>query len=393
MELAKRLSLINESSTLRMSKLSRELSAQGHQVINLSVGESDLDTPKHIIEAAHEAMLQGYTRYSPVAGYQDLREAIANYYNQTYHSSYSAAHVLVSTGAKHTLMNIILSVVNPGEKVLLPAPYWVSYPEMVKFAEGELVIPIADISQDYKLTPSQLEEGLAKGIKLVVFCSPGNPTGAVYTREELDVLVSVLEKYPETLIISDEIYEHLVFEGTYTSMAEYPSIANRLIVVNGVSKGFAMTGWRIGYMLAPEPIVKACEKLQGQFTSGANSIAQRATLAALTQSLEPTKKMTEIFKTRRDLFLEELKGLEGFVFNKPNGAFYLFADVSAILGKTFHGESIQNTEDLCMYLLNKAHVTMVAGDGFGLPNCVRMSYATSETNLIEAAKRLKKALS
>lgn len=392
-ELASRLNRIVESNTLRMAKLSRELQAQGKDVINLSLGEPDFQTPQHIKDAAKKAIDDGFTFYTPVVGYLDLRQAISEKFKRENGLDYPADQIVVSTGAKQSIINVLLSLLNAGDEVIIPTPFWVSYSEMVKLSEGVPVYVHSNVTQDYKPTVAQLEAAITPKTKAFIFSSPCNPTGSVFTKDELYNIAKMFEKYPNIYIISDEIYEHINFIGKHESIGQFDFIKDRVITINGMSKGFAMTGWRLGYIGAPKVIAQACEKLQGQFTSGANSIAQRAALAALKGSLEPTLEMTKAFHRRRDLVLGLMKEIEGFKLNIPGGAFYVFPDVSSYFGKSDGTTIINNCEDLCMYILHNANVSIVGGDSFGAPVCVRFSYATSDEKLVEAIKRIKEALS
>jgi aspartate aminotransferase len=375
-----------------MAKLSRELKAKGEDIIDLSLGEPDFPTPQFIIDAAKVAMDEGYTKYTPVAGFLELRQAISAKFKRDNNLDYSPEQIVVSTGAKHAIINVVLSLVNPGEEVIIPTPYWVSYSEMVRLAQGNVVFVKSTIDTDFKITAAQLEAAITPNTKLLMFSSPCNPTGSFYTKDELKAFADVLVKYPKVHIISDEIYEHINFEGKHESIAQFTEIKNQVITVNGVSKGFSMTGWRIGYIGASLDIAKACDKMQSQFTSGTNSIAQRATIAALNGSLAPTYEMVKAFKKRRDLVLGLLKEIPLIKTNTPPGAFYVFPDVSAYFGKSFNGNIIKDADDLCMYLIHEAKVSIVTGKAFGDEHCVRFSYATSENILINAIQRIKEAL-
>lgn len=391
--LSRRVISLAESQTIGMSKLSRELTAQGIDIVNLSLGEPDFVTPLHIREAAKKAIDDGFTFYPPIAGFADLRKAISEKFKRENNLDFAADQIIVSTGAKQSIANVVLSLVDPGDEVIIPMPYWVSYIEIVKLSEG-ITIPVkTNITSDFKITPEQLEAAITPKTKMFIFSSPCNPTGTVYTKSELEALALVFKKYPRIYILSDEIYEHISFMGKHESIAQFDYLRDRMIVVNGVSKGFAMTGWRIGYIGAPKEIANACEKMQGQITSGASSIAQKATEAALTMNMKPTLDMQSAFLRRRDLLLSLLKDIPGIIVNKPEGAFYLFPDVSSYFGKTFEGEKINNATDLCMYFLHHGHVSLVTGDAFGDGNCIRISYAAADERLVEAVKRIKKALS
>ncbi|MEY4876138.1 MAG: hypothetical protein RL708_1287 [Bacteroidota bacterium] len=390
--LAERINRLSESQTIQMAKLSRELKAKGEDIIDLSLGEPDFPTPQFIIDAAKVAMDEGYTKYTPVAGFLELRQAISAKFNRDNNLDYSPEQIVVSTGAKHAIINVVLSLVNPGEEVIIPTPYWVSYSEMVRLAQGNVVFVKSTIDTDFKITATQLEAAITPNTKLLMFSSPCNPTGSFYTKDELKAFADVLVKYPKVHVISDEIYEHINFEGKHESIAQFPEIKNQVITVNGVSKGFSMTGWRIGYIGASLTIAKACDKMQSQFTSGTNSIAQRATIAALNGSLAPTYEMVKAFKKRRDLVLDLLKEIPLIKTNTPPGAFYVFPDVSAYFGKSFNGDIIKDADDLCMYLIHEAKVSIVTGRAFGDEHCVRFSYATSEDILTKAMQRIKEAL-
>lgn len=391
-ELAARLNLISESNTLKMAKLSRELASTGVDVISLSLGEPDFQTPQHIKDAAKKAIDDGYTFYTPVVGYLDLREAISAKFKRDNNLDYATNQIVVSTGAKHSIMNVMLSILNPNDEVIVPTPYWVSYSEMIKLAEGKPIFVHAKVDTDYKITAEQLEKAITPKTKAFIFSSPCNPTGSFYSKDELFALAKVFEKHPNVFIISDEIYEHINFTGKHESIAQFDFIKDRVITVNGVSKSFAMTGWRIGYIGAPKDVAVACEKLQGQFTSGANSIAQRATIAALSGDMTPTHEMKKAFLRRRDLVIKLMKEIPGFITNIPEGAFYVFPEVKSYFGKSFGETTIKNAEDLCMFLLHTAHVAAVDGDSFGAPECIRFSYATSDEKLTEAFRRIKEAL-
>lgn len=391
-KVSNRLEKMAVSATLAMTAKSRELQAQGIDVVNLSIGEPDFNTPDYIKEAAKEAIDQNFSHYPPVPGYESLKKAVCEKFRRENHLDFEPANIVVSTGAKHSIMNVMLSLVNPGDEVIIPAPYWVSYIEMVRFCDGEPVVIKCNIDSDFKMTATQLEKALTPKTRAIIFSSPSNPTGSLYSRAELKAIADVLAKYPDVIVISDEIYEHINFVGEHESIAQFEDIKRRCVVVNGVSKGYAMTGWRIGFIAAPIWIAKAVTKLQGQFTSGACSIAQKAAEAALNAGDEECKKMTKIFKTRRDLVLKHLNEIPGLKLNVPQGAFYIFAEVSSFFGKEADGVKINTSDDLAMYLLEKAHVATVGGISFGAPECLRLSYATSEDRLIEAAKRLKDAL-
>ncbi|MDY0202351.1 MAG: pyridoxal phosphate-dependent aminotransferase [Bacteroidales bacterium] len=380
------------SETLAMSQKSRELQAQGFNVINLSVGEPDFTTPDFVKDAAKKAIDNNFTHYSPVPGYADLLQAISDKLKRENGLVYGTDQIVVSGGAKHTLTNVLMATVNPDDEVIVPAPYWVSYVELVKLAEGKSVVIPTSLESDFKITPKQLTEAITPRTRILMLCSPSNPTGSVYSRSELAALVEVLVKHPNILVLSDEIYEHINYEGKHESIAQFNEIFDRVIVVNGVSKGYAMTGWRIGYCAAPKWIAKACQKLQGQMTSGTCSIAQKAAVAAISSDASYPQMMCKAFKKRRDLVTERLKKIPGFKANVPQGAFYIFAEVSELLGKKFGEQVIATSADLCMYLLNHAHVATVPGSAFGAPEYIRFSYAASEEQLVEALNRIDKAV-
>ena len=375
-----------------MAQKSNELKAQGIDVINMSVGEPDFNTPDHIKEAAKKAIDDNFSFYSPVAGYPDLKKAISEKLLKENELEYSPAQIVVSGGAKQSLCNVILSIVDKGEEVIIPAPYWVSYPEMVKLAEGTPVFVYAGIDQDFKITPRQLEEAITPKTKALILCSPSNPTGSVYTQEELKALADVLEKYPQVYIIADEIYEHINYIGQHESIAQFTTIHDRVVIVNGVSKGYAMTGWRIGWIAAPQWIASACNMLQGQYTSGPSSISQRAALAAYTGDQVCVGEMKIAFERRRDLIVKLLGEIPGLNVNNPMGAFYIFPECKSYLGKSYNGKAVNTATDLAMYILEEAHVACVGGDAFGAPGCIRLSYATSDENIAKAIERIKTAL-
>lgn len=391
-QISDRIKRMAASQTLAMSQKSSELRAAGVDVINLSVGEPDFNTPDHIKAAAKKAVDDNYTRYPPVPGYMDLREAIAKKLKQENGLDFSPAQVVVSGGAKQSLSNIILSCINPGDEVIIPVPTWVSYIEMVKLADGVNVLVPAGIENDFKITPEQLEQAITPRSRMLLLCSPSNPSGSVYSRQELEGLVAVLARHPEITVLSDEIYEHINYTGSFTSMASFPEIADRTVIVNGVSKAYAMTGWRVGFMAGPLALAKAVTKLQGQTTSGISSIAQRAALAAYTGSQECVVEMREAFRRRRDLVVAMAREIPGLKVNEPQGAFYLFPEVSAYIGKRFGDKVIADDNDLCMYLLEEAHVATVSGSAFCLPGYIRLSYAASDEALAEALRRIAKAL-
>ena len=377
-----------------MSQKSSEMKAQGIDVINMSVGEPDFNTPDHIKEAAKKAVDDNYSRYSPVPGYPELRKAIVEKLKKENGLNYSAAEILVSNGAKQSVCNTVMALVNPGEEVIIPAPYWVSYPQMVKLAGGEPVIVEATFEQNFKMTAEQLEKAITPKTRMLILCSPSNPTGSVYNKEELKALADVILRHEDLFVLADEIYEHINYVGRHESIAQFPGMKERSIIVNGVSKAYAMTGWRIGYIAAPEWIVKGCNKLQGQYTSGPCSVSQKAAEFAYTQSQECVEQMRQAFERRRDLIVELAKNIPGLEVNVPEGAFYLFPKCSSFYGKhTATGAAIETSTDLAMYLLEEAHVATVGGDAFGDPDCFRMSYATSDDNIREAMRRIKEALS
>lgn len=391
-QVSARLAALAPSQTLAMSQKSNELRAQGVDVINLSVGEPDFNTPDHIKLAAKKAIDDNFSFYSPVPGYMDLRKAICAKLKNENALDFTPEQIVVSTGAKQALCNAILAIINPGDEVIVPAPYWVSYVEMVKLAEGKNVIIEAGIEQDFKITPTQLEAAITPKTRMLVLCSPSNPTGSVYSRDELHALAKVLERHPNVLVLADEIYEHINYVGAHQSMAQFPELDGRVIIINGVSKAYAMTGWRIGFLAAPLWIAKACNKLQGQYTSGASSIAQKAAVAAFSGDQSCVEEMRKAFERRRDLIFGLVSEIPGMKVNKPHGAFYLFPDVSSYFGKSYDKYHIATSSDLAMYLLEVGHVASVAGDAFGLPSCLRFSYATSDENLIEAMSRVRSAL-
>ncbi len=390
--LSDRINNLSTSQTLAMAALARELKAQGKDIISLSLGEPDFNTPDFIKEAAKNAIDENYSTYSPVDGYVELKDAICRKFKRDNNLDYKPANIVVSTGAKQSLYNIAQVMLNDGDEVILPAPYWVSYFEIIKLSGGVPVEVPTSVETDFKMTAEQLEAAITPKTKMMWFSSPCNPSGSVYNREELTAIGKVLDKYPNIYIVSDEIYEHINFSGTFCSIGSIPGLFERTITVNGVAKAFAMTGWRIGYIGAPEFIAKACTKMQGQVTSGANSIAQRATITAVDAEPKVLNEMVLAFKNRRNLVVELAKAIPGLKINVPEGAFYLFPDVSSFFGKTLRGKLINNADDLSMYLLSEANVATVTGDAFGNPNCIRISYATSEELLTEAFKRIKEAL-
>lgn len=393
MYVSDRLKNMEESATIKMAQLARELTAQGHEVISLSLGEPDFDTPSHIKEAAYKALQDGYTKYTPVPGLIELREAIVTKLKRDNQLDFDVNQIVVSNGAKQCIANISLSLLNEGDEVIIFAPYWVSYKEIIKLSGAKPVFVEATIENDFKITANQLKAAITDKTRMVLFSSPCNPTGMVYTRKDFEPLVAVLEQYPEILVASDEIYEYINFsEEGHCSIASFESIKERCILINGFSKGFSMTGWRLGYMAAPLWVAKACSKIQGQFTSGANAFGQKAAADALLADMTPTHEMNEAFRKRRDLVLSLLKDIDGFKVNFPEGAFYVFPDISALYGKSVEGKIIANSADFCEYILNKAHVAIVAGAAFGADDCVRIAYATSEEQLREAIRRIKVAV-
>lgn len=391
-KLSERLNRLAPSATLAMSQKSSEMKAQGIDVINLSVGEPDFNTPDHIKTAAKEAIDENYSKYSPVPGYPDLRKAIVDKLHRENQLDYEVAEILVSNGAKQSVCNTLMALVDEGDEVIIPAPYWVSYPQMVKLAGGNPTIVNTDYAQEFKISPTQLEAAITPKTKVIILCSPSNPTGSVYSQSELEGLAHVILKHEDLYVIADEIYEHINYVGKHESIAQFPGMKERTIIVNGISKAYAMTGWRIGYIAAPEWIVKGCNKLQGQYTSGPCSISQRAAIAAYTQSQACVEEMRQAFQRRRDLIVKLAKDIHGLEVIEPKGAFYLFPKCNYFFGKSTNGYYIKNSTDLSMYLLEKAHVATVGGDAFGEPNCLRMSYATSDENIHEALRRIKNAL-
>ena len=391
-QLSDRLNRLAPSATLAMSQKSSEMKAQGIDVINMSVGEPDFNTPDHIKLAAKKAIDDNYSRYSPVPGYADLRKAITEKLKRENALDYSASEILVSNGAKQSVCNAIMALVNPGDEVIIPAPYWVSYPQMVLLAGGTPVFVNAGFEQEFKMTAQQLEAAITPKTRMLILCSPSNPTGSVYGKEELKALADVILSHDDLFVLADEIYEHINYIGHHESIAQFPGMKERAIIINGVSKAYAMTGWRIGYMAAPEWIVKGCNKLQGQYTSGPCSVSQKTAEAAYTESQECVEQMRQAFERRRDLIVELAKAIPGLEVNTPQGAFYLFPKCSSFFGKSCNGRTINTSSDLAMYLLEEAHVATVGGDAFGDPDCFRMSYATSDDNIREAMRRIKEAL-
>lgn len=393
--LSNRIQNMSESATLKMTRLSRELKAKGIDIITLSIGEPDFDTPKNVKDAAKKAIDDNITHYTPVPGFPALRQAIVDKLKRDNGLDYNADQIVVSNGAKQSIANVFMSILNKGDEVIVPSPYWVSYPEMVKMADGKAVIIDAGINSDFKIKPEQIEAAITSKTKAIIFSAPSNPTGSLYTKEDLKGLAEVLKAHPNILLISDEIYELIIFSGKHESIASFEEIKEQVVVVNGVSKGFAMTGWRIGYIAAPQFIAAACNKFQGQYTSGASSISQMAAIEALNTVPDESPELTQMvsaFKERRDLLIQLVMGIPGFKANIPEGAFYLFPDVSDYFGKTDGETTINNSNDLCLYLLNKANVALVPGEAFGAPDCLRISYATSTDNIEEAVARIKPAL-
>ncbi len=392
MQLSSILSRFSEPETLKMAKLGRELRAKGIDIIDLSLGEPDFDTPDHIKVAAKKAIDDNWSHYTPVPGFADLREAICFKFKRDNNLDYKPENIVASTGAKQSLANVILALVDDGDEVIIPTPYWVTYSELVKIARGKVVEVHTTLESKFKITPAQLEAAITPKTKVFLFSSPCNPSGAVYSRDELKALAAVFQKHPEVSIISDEIYEYINFVGSHESIAQFPEIKEQIIIVNGLSKGFAMTGWRLGYIAASVDIAKACEKLQGQFTSATSSISQKAGVIALTTDLKPSLEMVEEFARRRKKTMELVGGIPGIKCFEPEGAFYIFPDISSYFGKSDGTNAIGNSNDFCMYLLNTAHVSSVMGDAFGEPDCVRFSFANSMPNIEKAWDRIKTAL-
>ena len=392
-QLSKRLQRLAPSATLAMSQKSAEMKAQGIDVINMSVGEPDFNTPEAIKECAKQAIVENYSRYSPVPGYPSLRKAISEKLRRENGLEYSIKEILVSNGAKQCVCNAILALVNDGDEVIIPAPYWVSYPQMAKLAGGVPVIVPTGFAQDFKMTADQLEAAITPRTRMLILCSPSNPTGSVYTKEELRALAEVVKRHEEIYVLADEIYEHINYTGHHESIAQFEGMRERTIIINGVSKAYAMTGWRIGFMAAPEWIVKGCNKLQGQYTSGACSVSQKAAEAAYTLPQDCVEEMRQAFERRRDLIVNLTREVPGLEVNVPQGAFYLFPKCDSYFGKRCGNRVINSSTDLALYLLEDAHVATVAGDAFGDPACFRMSYATSDENIIEAMHRIKDVLS
>lgn len=390
--LSERVNLLQESATIAMARLSRELQEQGHDIISLSLGEPDFITPEDIREAAKSAIDEGYTKYPPISGFADLRKAISEKFKRENNLQYKPEQIVVSTGAKQSIANVVFSLINPGDEIIIPAPYWVSYSQIIELAGGIPVYIPTSVENDFKPTAAQVKEKITSKTKLFIFSSPCNPTGSIFSKEELKQIAEVLLPHPAIWILSDEIYEHIRFEAEHESIAQFDFIHDRVIVVNGVSKGYAMTGWRIGYIGATVEVAKACDKVQGQFTSGACSIAQKAAVKAISTNWKEYEYMRESFLRRRDLVLQLMNDIPGWKFNKPMGAFYIFPDVRSFFGKANGATTINNATDLCMYLLQDAKVSMVTGEAFGDNNCIRLSFATSEEILTEAMRRIKISL-
>ena len=393
--LSARILNLTESATLEMTRLSRELQGQGIDIINLSIGEPDFNTPDFVKQGAMEAIHNNITKYPPVPGLAPVREAISKKLKRDNQLEYKPSQIVVSNGAKQSLANVFFCLLNPGDEIIVPAPYWVSYTEMIKLAGGDIKLIEAGIEADFKVTPEQIAAAITTRTKALLINSPSNPTGSVYSFAEMKAIAEVIAKHPDLVVISDEIYEHILFEGSHVSLASFPEIKNQVVIINGVSKGFSMTGWRIGYLAAPQFIADACTKLQGQFTSGAGSISQMAAAAAVSadpNQIPELKIMVAAFKERRDLLVQMMQEIEGIKTNLPKGAFYLFPDVSSFFGKTDGNTMVNDSTQLCTYLLEKAHVALVPGEAFGDPNCIRLSYATSKELLVEAVNRIKTAL-
>ena len=387
-----RVNRLSESATIAMARKARELKSQGIDIISLSLGEPDFNTPDFIKDAGKEGIDNNFSKYMPVNGYQDLREAISNKFKRDNGIDYSTEQIVVSTGAKQSIANVVLSLINPGDEVIVPAPYWVSYADIIKMAEGIPVFIDTSIKNDFKISPSELQDAINSKTKMMIYSSPCNPSGSVYSKEELRSLADVLVNYPSITVISDEIYEHINFTGSYFSIGAFPDMYNQVVTINGVSKSFAMTGWRLGYIGAPLHIAQACTKIQGQFTSGTSSISQRAAIAAVSADPSVVHKMRDAFLSRRDFILEELNKINGININQPQGAFYVFPDVSAFFNKSYRDFTITNSDELAMYILETAKVAVVTGNAFGSPNCIRISYASSMEKLKDAMNRIATAL-
>jgi len=387
-----RVNKLSESATIAMARKARELKSQGVDIISLSLGEPDFNTPDFIKDAGKEGIDKNFSKYMPVNGYQDLREAISNKFKRDNGIDYSSEQIVVSTGAKQSIANVVLSLINPGDEVIVPAPYWVSYAEIIKMAEGVPVFIDTSIKNDFKISPSELQDAITNKTKMMIYSSPCNPSGSVYSKEELRSLADVLVNYPSITVLSDEIYEHINFTGSYFSIGAFPDIYNQVVTINGVSKSFAMTGWRLGYIGAPLHIAQACTKIQGQFTSGTSSISQRAAIAAVSADPSVIHEMRDAFLSRRDFILEELNKIKGININQPQGAFYVFPDVSAFFNKSYENFTVTNSDQLAMYILETAKVAVVTGNAFGSPNCIRISYASSMEKLKDAMDRIATAL-
>ena len=387
-----RVNRLSESATIAMARKARELKSQGIDIISLSLGEPDFNTPDFIKDAGKEGIDKNFSKYMPVNGYQDLREAISNKFKRDNGIAYSSEQIVVSTGAKQSIANVVLSLINPGDEVIVPAPYWVSYAEIIKMAEGVPVFINTSIKNDFKISPSELQDAITNKTKMMIYSSPCNPSGSVYSKEELRSLANVLVNYPSITVLSDEIYEHINFTGSYFSIGAFPDLYNQVVTINGVSKSFAMTGWRLGYIGAPLHIAQACTKIQGQFTSGTSSISQRAAIAAVSANPSEVHEMRDAFLSRRDFILEELNKIKGININQPQGAFYVFPDVSAFFNKSYENFTVTNSDQLAMYILETAKVAVVTGNAFGSPNCIRISYASSMEKLKDAMDRIATAL-
>lgn len=392
MELSTLLDRFSEPETLKMARLGRELKAKGFDIVDLSLGEPDFDTPVHIKEAAKKAIDDNWSHYTPVSGYLDLREAVCHKLERDNHLIYKPENIVVSTGAKQSLANVVLSLVDHGDEVIIPTPFWVTYAALVQLAQGTVRLMKTTLEKGYKISPAALEAAITPKTKLFIFSSPCNPSGAVYTKKELEQLAAIFKKHPHVIVISDEIYEYINFIGEHESIAQFEGMKERTVIINGLSKGFAMTGWRLGYMAAPSEIAKACEKLQGQFTSGTNAITQRTAIVALTATLEPTQQMVQEFARRKKKIVELMTNIRGFEFAEPDGAFYVFPCVDHYFGKSDGDELIRNADDLCMYLLNKGHVSTVTGSAFGDERSIRISFANSMQKINDGFERINKAL-
>ena len=390
--ISERVNRLSESATIAMARKARELKSQGIDIISLSLGEPDFNTPDFIKDAGKEGIDKNFSKYMPVNGYQDLREAISNKFKRDNGIDYTSEQIVVSTGAKQSIANVVLSLINPGDEVIVPAPYWVSYAEIIKMAEGVPVFIETSIKNDFKISPLELQDAITNKTKMMIYSSPCNPSGSVYSKEELRSLADVLVNYPSITVLSDEIYEHINFTGSYFSLAAFPDMYNQVVTINGVSKSFAMTGWRLGYIGAPLHIAQACTKIQGQFTSGTSSISQRAAIAAVSADPSVINSMRDAFLSRRDFILEELNKIKGININQPQGAFYVFPDVSAFFNKSYENFTVNNSDQLAMYILETAKVAVVTGNAFGSPNCIRISYASSMEKLKDAMDRIATAL-